>query len=347
MHSRALAIAGCLITAAAVSNDEVTLVHAPRADTSRTTTIEVEQELAGGELSVVMGGQAVQAEYLPELDLVTQDRRKLSITETFLASGEEGPTEWLRRYDEVSWSNAGSITISQMDSEDSSSWTSEAETPLVERTVRFSSDDGEAVARELADDAAEVELDGLQVSLGLAELLPEAPVEVKDSWTVDGETLAVLLEPGGDFAWELDPEAQKHMLADIDERSHAGELRLVLLAVSKDGDARIARCSVEGELVRTTIQPGDLSMVPVTDGTATDTIEERWDASGELRWDLDEGCIVSLLLEGEFVSETHTVRDPDQPGGTYESTFTVEGSYSVRVESEHVEGRAVEAAAAR
>jgi hypothetical protein len=346
MHIKTLAIAACMLSAA-VSLDGVNLVYTPEADTSRTTTIEAQRDLEGGELTVVMGGQEIPAEFLPELNLVEENRVTLSITETFVASGEAGPTEWLRRYDEVTWNNEGSMSMSQMETENSFPWEAKAETPFTERVIRFSSDDGEEFARELADDGDEIELDGLQASLGLSELLPEEPVDVGGQWKVDGKLLGMLFEPGGDFSWELDPEAAKHMLPEVRERSHSGELTLVLSKISEEDGARIAFCSVDGDLVRTTVQAGDLSEVPVADGTATDTIEEIWGLGGELRWDLTANHVISLSLEGELVSSTHTVRDPDQPGAPYESTFTVEGSYSVELASEHVAGSVVEASAAR
>ena len=56
-----------------------------------------------------------------------------------------------------------------------------------------------------------------------------------------------------------------------------------------------------------------------------------------LVWDTDDHDVRSLELEGPLVHAFHTVRDPDQTGPTYESTFTVSGSAAIVVESEAVE----------
>ena len=95
-----------------------------------------------------------------------------------------------------------------------------------------------------------------------------------------------------------------------------------------------AKLSLEGSLVRTTVQPGDLTQVPVTDGRATETITETWEARGELVWDMESHQVLELSLSGDFRQEAVTVRDPDQEGPTYESTFRVDGTYRVELEVE-------------
>ncbi len=52
-------------------------------------------------------------------------------------------------------------------------------------------------------------------------------------------------------------------------------------------------------------------------------------------------------VHGSFAQSTLTERDPDQPGSTYESTFSIDGEFSVKVEAEPQSGRAIEASAGR
>jgi hypothetical protein len=174
---------------------------------------------------------------------------------------------------------------------------------------------------------------GLPERIGAAldgrELLPEAAVAPGESWTIDGAGLGFLFEPGGDLAWELPPEAAAQLLPEIRSRSVAGELELTLIELA---DGR-APSSVAGRLVRTTVQPGDLSQVPYVDGTATDTVSETWELEGELVWSIDERQLLSLELEGEVASVTRTERDPGQPGMSYVGRFSASGSQSLSIRS--------------
>jgi len=326
-----LALTSIVCTLLNLSGTEVELVHAPRVGSSRSVVVEATTDLMGGELTCELNGEAVPAEYLPDLFLETTDVRRLELTETTEDGG------WLRRYDAVSWENQGSFSMDYQGAETSYPWSSEAETALEGRAVRvIRADDGSlspAFADEGPDDPAL--LAGLRADLGLSALLPDGPVAEGDAWTVDGSELGALFDPCGDLQWELPPGMDELLLHEVRTRVHGGALELSLTEVGADGTR--ATCRVEGQLTRTTTRPGDLSRVPVADGTATDTVTETWDVEGELVWDLAADTMLVLDLDGELLRDTRTVRDPDQPGSTYESTFSVSGSYGVTFEIASIE----------
>jgi hypothetical protein len=309
---------------ALLGREEVRLADTPGPGAARALAVEVETVQHGGELEVEMDGSPVPSEYLPQLDLDLTDRRGLELVDTY-ADAAEG---WVRAFEVLTWTNAGTMAMSGEQGDQEWPWDAAGESPLEGRAVRFA--DGAAVAFADGRDGDAALLAGLGADLGFGALLPDGPVELGAAWTVDGAELAGLFEPGGDLAWELPPEAAQHMLPDVRSREHAGELELVLERV-EDGRAH---CTVTGELVRTSVQAGDLTQVPVTEGTATDTVTATWEVAGHLVWHLAEERPVELALEGPFREATRTVRDEGQPGPTYESLFAIDGTRRLRAACE-------------
>ncbi|MEM7310747.1 MAG: hypothetical protein AAF682_29000 [Planctomycetota bacterium] len=338
-----------LAAAPLAGDDEATLTFAPREGASRRLSIAVEQSLSGAELEVTMNGSEVPGQFLPEIKMELTDRRELALTETQTESGADGAGEWLRRYDELAWTNEGQMDMSGGGADGAYPWESTVDSPLEGRVLRFASDDGESFDAAPADGEGDEDLlDGVEADLGLRRLLPTdgEPQAIGASWTVSGEGLAQLFEPGGNLGWELPPDMAQYMRLDYEERTHDGSLELTLTKI-EGGDAPRAICAVEGKLTRVTVQEGDLSQVPVTDGTATDTVEEAWEVEGQLVWDLAANQVAALTLSGPFLQETHTERDPDQDGPTYLSVFRLRGTHSFQLEREALEGAAVEASVSR
>lgn len=320
--------------------DSITLVHAPAQD-SMTLGFETELIFDGGDLVVVMDGAEVPQEYLPDLHMQSEERKVLRVVETYGARAEEEAAgSWLRLYEEIAWDNDGEMSIAGMQGESGFPWSAQADSPLVGRQLSIDTEDGEEFEVSVVDDEGDLDVpDGLHADLSLRQLLPEDSVSLGESWTVSGKGLGVLFDPGGDLAWDMAAESAAYLMPEIRERNHGGVLELTVDRL----EGASAHCSVTGELIRVTVQPGDLSPVPVVDGTATDTVEERWELEGQLVWDIDAKRITSLSLSGPLSSETKTVRDPGQPGSTYEGTFTVEGTYAVEVECVPEGAQAVEA----
>ncbi len=300
----------------------VALVHSPAEGAERTLTVLLEGSLTGGELEVIMDGNPVPASFLPELDLEVHDERRYDLSER---AQEDG---WVRSYDRLSWTNHGSMGVSEEDGSGTYPWTAEGRSALTGRKLRFEPS-GEGFDCAFADDEGgdAALLEGVGAVLDGRELLPRQAVDVGESWTVDGAELGFLFEPAGELAWEFPPEAAMHLLPEIRSRSVAGELALELTKLERD----VAHCTIAGRLVRTTTQKGDLSQVQVVDGTATDTVSETWDVEGELLWSAKRSELVSLKLAGELASATRTERDPGQAGSTYVSLFHARGSQSLSI----------------
>lgn len=335
-----------LIALSPASHDGIPLFFEPAPESTRALEIESVLRLDGGELSCVMDGSEVPGEYLPDLHLRLQDRRRLVLTETRVEGGA-GERVSLRRFDELLWENEGSMAMSMQGEDQEWPWSASGTSPFEGRTLRIAREvpaEGGAPGVTLADGGAPLDLPaGLGADLGFGALLGDEAPALGTEWKVDGAALGELFQPGDDLAWDLPAEMAEHLLVDYDERSFEGTLTLVLAEVVEQR----ARITVQGELVRITVQPGDLSQVPVVDGTATDTIEDTWQVEGELEWDLAANQLAELGLAGDWSSATTTVRDPDQPGSTYESVFTVEGSYSLSVRGAATEVRVAEAAGPR
>lgn len=338
-------LAALSVLAFPASHEGVPLLCAPAVSSTATIELESELSVSGGELAVFMGGSEVPAQYLPELHLEEQERFHVVLTQT-LHERDGERCVWLRRYDELRWSDSGSMSMSGPDgSGDRWPWEVSCESPLEGRTLRLVVDGDELVSVGLADERLPV-VDlppGLGFELGWQALLPGRPVGSGDAWEVDGAVLGALWRAGGELGWIVPEEAAEHLDPPFDEREHGGALRLSCASL-EDGQARI---EVRGELERTTVRPGDLSRVPVADGSATDTVEERWEVEGRLVWDTVAGGLAELTLEGSWRSETATVRDPGQEGPDYESTFSVGGTRAFRARSAPAAEGVVEAAAGR
>ncbi len=328
----------------AAGADELTLTHAPAAGASQRVELEVVETTTGGDLTVFMNGSPVPPMYLPTLELEVRNVRKLDYTQTWEAFAPDGASSWLRRYDVASWSNNGSMTMTQMGQSEVTPWEMEQEAALTGEIVQFWTSDAETEpsARVLSDEDIELPED-LMASLGLGHLVPNEAVETGHRWSVDGETLAQLWEPGGNLGWNLPAESAARLMPEYDERTLAGELELTLEAIESDDDRQLAICRVEGELERTSIKPGDLSQVPVASGTATDTLRETLELEGTLRWNLATRQIASLELSGTLASATKTVKDEGQEGPAYYSVFSFDGEYELTLKATPVEDNALSA----
>ena len=232
-------IALSLFTFSAGEVREVALTAAaPEAGSARRTACTETVELAGDTLEVEMNGSPVPAQFLPKLDFSMADERSLAVIDVHDADG------WVRAYDEVEWTNAGSMEMDGGGSVESFPWSSDARTPIEGRKVRF--ERGADAATGFADgrDGDAAALEGLRVELGLAELLPSESMAIGDTWTVEGDALDVLFEPGGDLAFELDPESASYLQREERSRAYTGSLTMRLASV-EDG---VARCEIEVEI---------------------------------------------------------------------------------------------------
>ena len=308
------------------------LRHAPAPGTARAIEVELGLELAGGELEVVMNGQPVPGTYLPELELAYEDERRLVVRELH---GEQG--ELWRRLDQVTHLHTGDFLMEMPGADPvEHAWDEGGQSELEGALLRLvRGEDG----LELAEVAKGPEPpEAMRHDLSFAALLPGGPVEIGDRWEVEEEQLDTLLDPCGELGVELPEDTRRELRLDHDERSVGGRLTVTLVSVEEG----VAVLELEGELERVTVAPGDLTPVPVVDGDATDTTTERLILEGTCRWDLAAGALLELELDGACELSTRTLRDPDQPGPSYESTFGQDGSWSLSVRATALEGEEAE-----
>lgn len=305
------------------SAQELELLHRPRVGASRVTTATTSRQVSGGELSVVMNGEETPRHYLPDLHLETNDERRVTVLDT-VERVDDAPT-LLRRFDELAWDNEGEFRMDMGDGGRSTPWTSEADCDAEGAVLRMTPD-REA---EWLPGGPDVGAAPFALPLDLVAFLPEGALRPGETWEVDGEEVAWIFDFAAELPWNLAPEAAEWLVYDYDRRDHAGELTCTLVEVTGDR----ARCTLQGRLERESERPGDLSQVPVVDGTATETLEEVWDVEGELSWDVATRQPLALWLEGDFLSSSVTVRDPGQGGPDYEHVFEVAGTQRFELES--------------
>jgi len=315
----------------------VDITYAPDPGTRWHKTFECSTMVEWDELNVVMAGQEVDSQFLPQIDLESRDTVHIEVIDELHQVRRGRPTLVHRTYGEVRREAEEDMEIVGMGGVETAGSQGEGRSPLEGRTVAFEwSDDGEDysttwVGREADDDL----LEGLDGDLELLAWLPDDAVEVGDSWTLPASVIGGLLQPGGELSIELEGEnVETFETKGDDEGSIDGELTLRLTDVKNSDGGRLAIVVVEGEATSQRSYPGDLKDVPVAEGTTTVTDEVEYELEGELSWDLGSGILRTLEITGETQIKSHAIKDDDQPGPAFESIATLIGevTFSITVE---------------
>ena len=313
----------------------VALQLEPDAGTVLTKTLSASLQQSFDRLEVMMGGQPVPSEFLPEMDMEQADSRELSVTDEYVEV-EDGRAIVLKRtYDDVGGERSESMSMAGFEGVEDTEYEGEAESELAEKTVRFEwNGDSESYSVAYPDDEDETPPSDLIADYDLTALLPEEEVEAGDSWTVDAEAIQWLFDIGGDLELEWDEDVADD--SEPFEEDFGGELELTLESIEKEDGARIARIEVEGEVSFSESYESDLEQVPVVDGPGTEIYMTELELSGVLSWDLDLGALRALQLKGEGELATELSVDDPEPGQEFESTvfFDVEFEVEIAVEPE-------------
>ena len=304
--------------------EPVALRFAPAEGTSWTKSIEGLGTMEWQEFQVIMNGQPVPAEYLPEIEMEVTNEQRLVVTDHYLAMARGRPQQLRRTYDVVETSISQDLNMTDpMGGNDMSETSSgDGESVLAGRTVEFTwdADAEEYTTGWHGEGAAESVPEGIVEDMDLRALLPGEEVAVGAEWTVRGGALAALIEPGGDLdlVWpeDLGPELNKKPR----DKTVEGELTLKLESV-EDG---IARVLITGEATEVRTLEGDLSQVPVAEGDATQVDTTVFELQGSFAWHLDLGLLQSLELEYEV--DLESVTSADDPAVDYEHTIFMSGS---------------------
>jgi hypothetical protein len=321
----------------APSPGNVALEFGPEEGAAWTKTCERSLELSFEELSVVMGGEPVPAEYLPELSIEVSESERRVFTDRVIATKDGRHTRLERSFEEIEVDKTSTTELTMMGQEPETTVAEGRGTsPLEGETVVFSwNEDDEEYDVEWAEkDGAESALEGLVEDTDARALLPEDELEVGDSWSVAFEDVPLLFEVGGDLALELEGENVDEFVTEQDSEEHEGELELTLsqLRESDDG-AQLAVVEITGELVHRATAATDLERIPVVDGDATQDTISTFDLSGELLWDLSEGRLHALALHREIEMVIVVRKNEGQEGPDFESTHVLRGNATLEVTS--------------
>ncbi len=297
-----------------------------------------EQDLELEHFGVVMGGEEIPADFLPQMEMSMRSEETTVLADRYGRVTGGRPLVLERRFETIDVRHSSEFHMEGpgMPSEE---YTGEIEgtSPLEGGTVEFTWDETNEHydARSSGDPVDETLLGGLVEEADLRSWLPEGEVEVGARWTIAGEQLDLLLHPGGDLAIELEGEGAEFWSQEWRERRTEGEIELVLEAIDESKRGGLARISIAGEVHVVAVKEGDLSRVPVVQGEATQTDTATHRLRGELLWDLAKGMPEHLALEADVTLESLTVKDGGDP--EYEHVFEFSGSWELGLECERVD----------
>lgn len=304
---------------------------APEPGSALRKSFELETELTLVEMSATMGGQPVPQEYLPELEIETSSTRRLVVEDELVGVADGRPTKLVRTYVEIAETLDVSVTL---DGEDAGSRAAKGESALEGARVAFEWDaDAEdfvaAFADERDDDAL---LAGLDEDLDFRAFVPPAGWS-KGPWSIDAEAIEALFEPGG----ELSITGVEEEGGAFVERSFDARVEATLAAPRETDGKRLLVIELEGEGTAVSDRPGDLSFVPVVQGTATETRTLRFALEGWIAWDAAAGRAHAVELTLAAQVEQVIAKDPGQSGPEFDTTTSLSGDWTFRAEVEAVE----------
>ncbi|MFT5152208.1 MAG: hypothetical protein ACI841_002199 [Planctomycetota bacterium] len=273
-------------------------------------------------MTVKMAGEEIPAEFLPQLEILTNGLTEMEVIDTYVSVSNGRATRMTRSYESISANKTMEFEMTGMGDDQSEDGESDGSSKLEGRTVDFEWDQA-AEAYELRFEGGEESVSppaSLVQDYDLRLLLPSDEVEVGDSWTVDIVALAGVMELAIDLdlEWEGDDLSQ----GEPTQKEEAGELELLFTKLETSEGVRLAHIEIVGEVTKTEVFDTDLERVPVADGEATETFVSDVDLSGTLIWNLDAGLMQSFELGGDG-SLTSTIEKTDAgPGEEFESTST-------------------------
>lgn len=319
------------------ARENVALEFGPAEGSAWTKTCDHSLELTHEELSVVMGGEMVPPEYLPELSIEISETDHRVFTDRVVRAEGGRPTRLERTFDEVEVAKTitTEMTMPGLDP-DVTAADASGTSPLEGETVVFSwNEDSEEYEAEWTEQGGEdSELEGLVEDTDARALLPDHEPEVGDSWSVAFEDVPLLFEFGGDLALELDGENLDEFGPEPDDEEYEGELELTLSELRESDDGtKLAVVELGGELIHRATAATDLERVPVVDGDATQVTVDTFEVTGELLWDLSGRRLHALSLRRAVERVITLTRDAGQDGPDFEATRVLRGTATLEVTS--------------
>ena len=319
ISATSIGAAALLGLAAQPVDDSVKLHFSPAAGSAVEHEITIHTEFHGGDLAVKMGGSDVPANFLPKLEFSLDSKTSATVSDEYLTAEEGIDGPWRKRTI-TDPSEAFTMEMS-MDSE-SFDFGAEGTSELSGEPFFIGRDeDGETIARWADKDSAlSTELLELQrPDCDLAGILTEDAVSTGDTWEADASALAGVLDFSRGLPWTWSG-SDPSQVPPVGTAEWTGDLELTVNEIKGEGDEMHCTVSITGEAIEVVTKPGDLSQVPVADGTATETTTTTYQVEGEFTWNVTVGHLVALNLEGDGEGEQLTVKDAGQPGPEYQST---------------------------
>jgi hypothetical protein len=315
----ALLLAPALVAASHGSPQAIR--YAPAADTALRRVVQLSTELDLEDMQTVMNGQEIPQEYMPEIEITVMRASTLVVTDRIVEAAGGRPLLLERTFDSIASEATEEVTLDG----DPNVRQGTASSPLEGRGIRFTwNENGEEYEAASTDDEKPIE--GLLEDMDLRAFLPDEEVEVGDTWKLEAAVLAELLRPGGDL--DLEWEGDELRGTNREGAVVSGQITARFASIQDDG---LALIEVTGEVETHDEWAGDLEHIPIVDGTATTTSTTTFVLDGRLFWNVEAGHLDSLELETDMSVESLTRKDPGQPGGDFESTVHLIGTWECRV----------------
>ena len=316
-----------------------------REGASATYTIELGRTDRLVELSIVANGED-QSDMVGAFEETQSSTLRITLQDDVLRT-ENGRARLVERHFA---SIEGEVENRWSDDEGSESETLERSSPLEGLAVHFEPSEDPEEARGDARFAEpgsgdEEWLEGLTTRVDLALLLPPDDVASGDTWSVDPARIRELIEPAGELPITTDADEAWGAPEGEPTESFDGEIELEYRGTRDDSGRRVGVVRVAVD-VTIAMDLSDMTGLAGLDGDEgyedyggsmeldVHDVETTFEGEGELRWDVDAGCLVSFRLDCETESIETTVGTYAYEGESeeLEQEIRYAGTMSVRVE---------------
>lgn len=266
------------------------------ADTTLERSLKSTYSMQLESMAFTMNGEEVPADAFGEVDIQIEHSEAFVVSDAFEAVADGRPQRLRRTFEELGGKESSSYSSEGEDASDDSNYESELEGKTVVFTWNEDSESFDAAFAEGTEGDEDL-LAELDEDMDLRRLLPAGPVSEGDSWSIEPDAFASILDPGGDLALE-DEESEEQDTSDQDaalRENVAGTIRATYRAREEDGVAVIAL-----EVDTNSHAEHELGADEVPEGASgTGRVEVSFLLEGELRWDLGHGHALSFELSGE------------------------------------------------
>lgn len=324
------------------------LAYRPASGTKLSRSWVVKQDMTLDEMNMTMNGQPLPMDLQMDMDMTNET--KIDVSDTIVSFADGRPSELRRSYDSLGSASSFNVEMPQMP-EGGMEQSTTGSSKLQGKTVQFKWDaeKGEyAKAYHESEGEADL-LEGIELDMDLAGLLPKDEKEVGDTWDIDVKELRALLMPGGDVG--IRPEDKGEEGAGMPGMDGMGDLK-DLVGDLLEGSAKaeyIGIQDIEGgkfAVIKLKIDiesSNDLSdkieeMAGAIAGAEMDVehmdLEFALEAEGTLLWDVASGHVRKLDLTGKSTMKMDIGMSIDAQGQSMkiEQQMAMSGTMSIALD---------------